>query len=119
MNDLKWFFIIFVIALFFLIPFWVLNSNSTTTSTPSLDTGPVKYQPSKTWTLFIYDSPTPYSKSQISRIDGYKEQTECIEKGIQITKSEQSFECGFDCKDKGDGWGDVCDKVCGENGCKD
>lgn len=74
---------------------------------------------SKTWTLFIYKSATPNADEQKARIDTYKSQTECIEKGVSFTSKGGSFECGYDCKYDGNYLIEVCGKVCGRNGCRD
>lgn len=73
----------------------------------------------KSWTLFIYKSESPDLDAQKARIDTYKSQAICIEKGISFTNKGGSFECGYDCKFKNDYLTEVCDKVCGSNGCRD
>lgn len=73
----------------------------------------------KSWTLFIYQSESPDFYSQKARIDTYQNQTSCIEKGIFYTSKGGSFECGYDCKYRNDYQIEVCDKVCGANGCRD
>lgn len=73
----------------------------------------------KSWTLFLYSSPTPDIYYQTNRIDGYKSQTECIEKGIIFTKEYGSFECGYDCNFKPEYGEVICDRVCSRSGCRD
>lgn len=73
----------------------------------------------KSWTLFVYQSETPDTYAQKARIDTYQNQTTCIEKGISFTKKGGSFECGYDCRFRNEYLTEVCDKVCGINGCRD
>lgn len=72
----------------------------------------------KSWTLFIYKSESPDLDAQKARIDTYKSQTACIEKGISMSKGG-SFECGYDCRFRNEYQTEICDKVCGSNGCRD
>jgi hypothetical protein len=72
----------------------------------------------KTWSLFIYSTETPNTNYLIQRIDGYKSQTECMEKGISLSKSEGSYECGYYCRvDKY--FFETCREVCNRYGCRD
>lgn len=72
----------------------------------------------KSWTLFIYQSASPDIDAQKARIDTYNSQTTCIEKGIAMSKGG-SFECGYDCRFRNEYQTEICDKVCGANGCRD
>lgn len=75
----------------------------------------------KSWTLFVYQSETPDIHAEKARIDSYQSQTTCIEKGISFTntKKGESFECGYDCRFRNEYLTEVCNKVCGNNGCRD
>lgn len=73
----------------------------------------------KSWTLFVYNSVSPDINAQKARIDTYKDQTTCIEKGISYTSKGGSFECGYDCKFRNEYQTEICDKVCGVSGCRD
>lgn len=73
----------------------------------------------KSWTLFIYNSASPDINEQKARIDTYNNQTTCIEKGLSYTSKGGSFECGYDCRFRDEYLTEICDKVCGRNGCRD
>lgn len=73
----------------------------------------------KSWTLFIYKSETPDTDYEKARIDTYNSQTACIEKGITFTGKGGSFECGYDCRFRKEYLMEICDKICGLNGCRD
>ncbi|KPJ56555.1 hypothetical protein AMJ49_04570 [Parcubacteria bacterium DG_74_2] len=73
----------------------------------------------KTWTLFLYSTETPDTDYLIQRIDGYKTQTECLEKGFNMSKNRGSYECGYDCRYRKEYGVEICDKVCSKWGCRD
>jgi len=72
---------------------------------------------SKTWTLFVCESPHPnggcFENKYVLR--GYQSQKECMEKGISLM-NQSGFECGYGCREE-DGWGTVCKEICNEKGC--
>ena len=73
----------------------------------------------KSWTLFLYSSETPDTYYEVQRIEGYNSQTECLEKGFDMSREiKGSYECGYYCRY--DKYGlFYCDKVCGQRGCRD
>lgn len=72
----------------------------------------------KSWTLFLCESEMSDGGCFENKyeLEGYKSQNECMEKGIQLSKG-MAFECGYDCRVEYSV--NVCDKVCGKNGCRD
>jgi len=72
----------------------------------------------KTWTLFIYSTDLPNTDYLIQRIDGYRSQTECLERGFEITRHEGSYECGYGCRYRKEYKVEICDKVCTRFGCR-
>ena len=77
----------------------------------------------KIWSLFIYSTFSPDMNHLINRIDGYNQQTECLESGIKLIPKNGSYECGYDCRyQEGLGINDgleVCKKTCSKTGCQD
>ncbi len=73
---------------------------------------------SKSWALFLYSSSTPDTSSLLQRIDGYKNKTDCLEKGFSMTKGG-SYECAYDCRYEDKYYMEICDVVCGQNGCRE
>jgi hypothetical protein len=72
----------------------------------------------KYWTLFLYSADTPNTDYLIQRIDGYKSQRECLEKGFELTRDRGSYECGYDCRYRKEYEIEICDKVCTRFGCR-
>jgi hypothetical protein len=72
----------------------------------------------KTWTLFIYSTNTPNTDYLIQRIDGYKSQRECLEKGFELTRDRGSYECGYGCRYRKEYKVEICNKVCTRFGCR-
>lgn len=72
----------------------------------------------KDWTLFLYSSEQPHHMHLIQRIDGYENQTDCLEKGYLMAQSG-SYECGYYCRYEDKYLMEICNKVCGANGCRD
>ena len=72
----------------------------------------------KTWTLFLYSTETPDTNYLIQRIDGYKTQTECLEKGFNMSRNWGSYECGYGCRYRNEYGVEICDKVCTRFGCR-
>src|SRR3989344_2404052 len=70
------------------------------------------------WNLFIYKSLNPDIDYRTARIEGYQSQTDCIEKGISMTKKSGSFECGYKCEYQVKYQEEICKKVCGIRGCR-
>ncbi|OGE64665.1 hypothetical protein A3J13_02225 [Candidatus Daviesbacteria bacterium RIFCSPLOWO2_02_FULL_36_8] len=125
MNKKTLIVVIFVI-LFFYIILRLFNPEETlykdtSFNIPSIQTNEVaKPIPvEQSWTLFTYAGKTPNKENQKNRVEGYKSQTECIEKGISISATSDSFECAYGCKYRPEYREEICGKVCGANGCRD
>lgn len=123
---------VLIMSLVLIVVVYQLASNSNNSSTPTtipstvIEGQQVEVRQNPTvlsergeWILFVYSSSSPDVSYRVFRLPRLNSYIECINEGVSRTAKLGSFECGYKCKFNEDVGEEICDKVCGQNGCRD